>query len=324
MRKIHAAILGVLIGSASYAQIGLTVVPYFWSTSFRSDMYSRTNGFGNIPVGIDVLFNYNNKLFAEFSTFKMMGEKDITLNDNYGYGVPGGFTHRKFRWTEFHVDYTLIGKRWEDMDKWAPALALRAGVLYNSRMTMIAPQVGHDTVYTNTAPFIADSIVSLNRFDLTGVRQTMLTCGLSLKIMRNKQLNFSGSGSWWKDLTTGEIFYVPEGSGNSYSRVRQWDFYADFIYAPVSHYDGYLGWDDHQLATRAISGDEIVGVEQFGWRWGIKHMAYNILGLQWVIEYMQLPGQKRFPDTEDLDEPIRKNRYFLIGLNVSLGFSAGN
>lgn len=326
MKRTPATIILVLLAVVLKAQFGAVVTPYFWSTSFRSDMYSRTNGFGNIPLGFDAVFNYNNRLFINVASFRMMGEKTMNHeHNNYGYGVPNGFTHRKFRWTEFHIAYAPIGRKWENLEKWAPALAFRTGVIFNSRMTMLAPQIGNDTVYTQTPPYMTDSVVPLNRFDLTGLKQTMVFGGISVKIMKYKEIHFSGGGDWWKNLTTGEIFYVPSGApGNSYYRVRQWDIYADFLYAPVSTFDGYLGWDDHQLGTRAITAADIPGKENMGWRFGVRHMAYNVLGLQWVIEYMQLPGQKPFPDTEDLDEPTRKNRYFMIGLNVSLGFSAGS
>lgn len=325
MKKFLAALAVMMCVNNAFAQLGVSVAPYFWSSSFRSDMYSRTNGFGNIPLGVCTNINYNNKWFAEFSTFRMMGEKELQATDNYGYGVPGGFTHKPFRWTELHIDYSLFGRKWEDMEKWAPAFALRAGVIFNTRMTMLAPQVGMDSVWTPNPPnYWVDSIVPLNRFDLTGLKQTLLTAGFSIKLMRKKEVRVSGqSGEYFRDLTTGEVFFVPGDQyySNEYARVRQWDFYADFIYAASETYDGYLGWDHRQAGTRSISGDAIPGKERFGWRWGIRHMAYNPFGLQWVIEYMQLPGQKPFPAVEDLDEPLRKNRYFLIGLNITIGFN---
>lgn len=329
MKRFFTTVAILAACSFVHAQIGFTLVPYFWSTSYRGQMYDRTNGFGNVPLGFDACFNHNNRLFAEVSCFRMMSEnKRDFSNANFGYGVPGGFTHRKFSWIEARIDYTIAGKKWEDMDKWAPALAIRAGVISNQRVTMLAPQVGHDTVYAQTPPYLRDSVVPLNRFDLTGLRQTMITGGLSIKIMRKKEvdMNAGASGTWYKDMATGDIFFVPwtgssNRSGKTYSRVRQWDFYVDYIYAPFSTYDAYQGWDDHQQATRTIEGDAIPGLENFGWRWGIKHVAYNPLGLQWVIEYQQLPGQKTMPEMEDIDEPARKNRFLIIGLNFSIGMN---
>lgn len=307
--------------NTAFAQLGVSVAPYFWSTHLFSQRYD------NIPLGFCANVNYNNKFFAEFTHYRFLGEKKSEFSEDYGYGVPFGAAHRNFRWTELHVDYSLFGKKWEDMDKWAPAVAVRGGAIFNTRMTLLAPQVGLDSVWTPNPPnYWVDSIVPLNRYDITGVKQTLVTGGLSIKIMRKKKVHASSTGgSWYRNIISGEVFFVPDGTGSSkdYYRVRQWDFYTDIIYAAASSYDSYLGWGDRQASTRSISGEDIPGIENIGWRWGIRHMAYNPLGLQWVIEYAQLPGQKNYPNTEDLAEPIRKNRYFLIGLNFTLGFNAG-
>ncbi len=319
MKRILAVLVITGCMNSVHAQLGISVAPYFWSTHLFSQRYD------NIPLGFCANVNYNNKFFAEFTYYRLLGENKSEFSEDYGYGVPFGAVHRDFKWMELHCDYSLFGKKWNDMDKWAPAVAVRAGAIMNSRMTLLAPQVGVDSVWTPNPPYyVADSIVPLNRYDLTGVQQTLLTGGLSIKIMRKKKVHASSTGgSWYQDFLSGQVFFVPDGTGSSkdYYRVRQWDFYADIIYAASSKYDSYSGWGDRQAVTRSISSDAIPGIEKIGWRWGIRHMAYNPLGLQWLIEYVQLPGQKPFPQIEDLDEPIRKNRYFTIGLNFTLGFN---
>lgn len=308
----------------AYAQVGVSVAPFLFSTAYMSQMYDKTNGFGNNALGFSACTNINNRIYGEVSWFRIMGERKRTFSDNYGYGVPGGFTHRNLNWLEMHFDYALVRKPWHDLEKWAPALAVRGGVIFNTRMTMLAPQVGRDSVYTQQPPYVVDSIAPLNRYDLTGLRQQMITAGISIKIMRKKTVNMSGGFLYFKELATGSILTVVGGhSGRSnYYRVRQWDFYADFLYATNSVYDDYLGWNDYRRDTRQISGDAIPGKESFGWRIGVKHVAFNPLGLQWVIEYQQLPGQKQYGGIEDIDEPARKNRFLIIGLNMSIGYNS--
>lgn len=325
MRFFLAITLWCMSSLYSRAQVGVTVAPYLFSTAFMSQIYYSSNDYGINAFGFDATVNVKNRFYAGFSMFRIMGEHKRTFTDNAGGGPPTGASHQNFRWAEAHIDYAVIAKPWKEMDKWAPALALRAGILFNSRMTMVAPQVGMDSTYVQYPPFIVDSLVPLNRFDLTGVKQTMFTGGISIKIMRKKKVDMSRGFVYFKNLSTGVIsaYSVGTEKGSVYHRVRQWDFYADYIYAPKSVYNDYFGWDDRQMGTRTIKGSEIPGLENAGWRVGVKHVAFNQLGLQWVIEYMQLPGQKIMEGIEDLDEPTKKNRFLIIGLNMSIGFNAG-
>ncbi len=320
-------LVALWLGTALYsrAQVGVTVAPYLFSTAWMSQLYYSSDDYGINALGFDATVNIRNRVYGGFSMFKLMGEKKRTFTDNAGGGPPAGMNHQNLGWAEGHIDFAVIRKPWEDMDKWAPALAIRGGFLYNTRMTMLAPQVGMDTTYIQNPPFIVDSIVPLNRFDLTGLKQTMFTAGISIKIMRKKKVDMSGSMTTWKNITTGASFitFGANEGRNYYYRVRQWDFYYDFIYAANSMYADYQGWDDRQMGTRDIKGNDIPGIENMGWRVGVKHVAFNPLGLQWVIEYMQLPGQKAMPAVEDLDEPTKKNRFLIIGLNMSLGFNTG-
>lgn len=320
---LSLAIVVLLCGKSLHAQIGVSFAPYFFSTAYMSQLYDKTNGFGNNAFGFSACINQGNRFYLEYSRFRIMSEKKRTFEEAYGDGVSGGFNHRNFQWNEIHFDYALLTKKWKDMDKVAPAFAIRTGFIGNTRMTFVSPQMGRDTVYTDTPPFIADSVVYLNRFDFTGVKQRMLSVGFSFKMMRTKKISMNSGFVYLKNLSTGAIHAESVGvNGSDYFRVRQWDVYGDLLYAFYSRYDDYQAWGDYKNSTKTIKGTDIPDLENIGWRVGVKHVAFNPLGLQWVIEYQRLPGQKNNEAADaNMDEPGRKNTFLLIGLNFSFGLN---
>jgi hypothetical protein len=303
------------------AQFGISFAPYLFSTAYMSELYDKTNGFGNNAFGFSLYGNFNNKAVIEYSHFRIYGENKKMYVQPYGDGVFAGFMHRNFRWNEFHVDYALKGTSWEEMKKRAPAVAVRLGFCGNTRMAMLSPQFGRDTLYQTTEPYTIDTIMYHNRYDMTAVRQKMLMVGLSGKILRRKEVRKKGAALSLNRLTMGAYRKTDQGQTvDNFERIRQWDFYADLLLAFSSQYDDYLGWGDYRNSAQTIRGADIPGRSWLGWRVGIKHVSYNLLGLQYLVEYQQLPGQKNNSAADArMDKPLLKNGYLLIGLTFSIG-----